>query len=98
MVQKIHPRGVIGVLILAPTYVKRFQIRELLSECSILEPSLDNYYFSDEWWGIISKNNIIMLINLLILVYSVMYSYISGLAEHFQIIWGQADVVGLIWP
>ena len=39
MVQKIHPWGVIGVPNSGP-YVKRFQIRELLSKCSILEPSL----------------------------------------------------------
>ena len=39
MVQKIHPRGVIGVPNSGP-YVKRFQIRVLLSEGSILEPSL----------------------------------------------------------
>ena len=42
MVQKIHPWGVIGVPNSGP-YVKRFQIRELLSKCSILEPSLYNY-------------------------------------------------------
>ena len=41
MVQKIHPRGVIGVPNSGP-YVKRFQIRVLLSEGSILEPSLSN--------------------------------------------------------
>ena len=40
MVQKIHPRGVIGVPNSGP-YVKRFQIRVLLSEGSILEPSLN---------------------------------------------------------
>ena len=39
MVQKIHPRGVIGVPNSGP-YVKRFQIREFLSKCSILEPFL----------------------------------------------------------
>ena len=39
MVQKIHPWGVIWVPNSGP-YVKRFQIRELLSKCSILEPSL----------------------------------------------------------
>ena len=41
MVQKIHPRGVNGVPNSGP-YVKRFQIRVLLSEGSILEPSLVN--------------------------------------------------------
>ena len=39
MVQKIHPRGVIWDPNSAP-YVARFQILKLLSECSILEPSL----------------------------------------------------------
>ena len=39
MVQKIHPWGVIGVPNSGP-YVKKFQIQELLSKCSILEPSL----------------------------------------------------------
>ena len=42
MVQKIHPWGVIGVPNSGP-YVKRFQIRELLSKCSILEPSLTKF-------------------------------------------------------
>ena len=41
MVQKIHPRGVILDPNFAP-YVERFQILELLSKCSILEPSLDS--------------------------------------------------------
>ena len=39
MVQKIHPWDVIGVLNSGP-YVKRFEIQELLSKCSILKPSL----------------------------------------------------------
>ena len=39
MVQKIHPLGVIWDPNSAP-YVARFQILKLLSECSILEPSL----------------------------------------------------------
>ena len=43
MVQKIHPRGVILDPNFAP-YVERFQILELLSKCSILEPSL--FYLS----------------------------------------------------
>ena len=42
MVQKIHPRGVILDPNFAP-YVERFQILELLSKCSILEPSLANH-------------------------------------------------------
>ena len=39
MVQKIHPQGAIWDPNFAP-YVERFQILELLSKCSILEPSL----------------------------------------------------------
>ena len=39
MVQKIRPWGVIWVPDFSP-YVERFQIRELLSKGSILEPSL----------------------------------------------------------
>ena len=42
MVQKIHPWGVIWV----PDFsllVERFQIRKLLSKCSILEPSLGKH-------------------------------------------------------
>ena len=39
MVQKVHPRGVTRDPNFAP-YVERFQILKLLSECSILEPSL----------------------------------------------------------
>jgi hypothetical protein len=41
MVQKLHPRVVIVVPNSDP-YVKRFQIRVLLSEGSILEPSLNS--------------------------------------------------------
>ena len=44
MVQKIHPRGVFGVPNSGP-YVKRFQIQVLLSEGSILQPSLIYYMF-----------------------------------------------------
>ena len=40
MVQKIHPRAVIWDPNSAP-YLERFQFLKLLSECSILEPSLD---------------------------------------------------------
>ena len=39
MVQKIHPRAVVGAPNSGP-YVKRFQIRVLLCEGFILEPSL----------------------------------------------------------
>ena len=39
MVQKIHPRAVIWDPNSAP-YLERFQFLKLLSECSILEPSL----------------------------------------------------------
>ena len=42
MVQKIHPRVVFLDPNFAP-YVERFQIIELLSKCSILEPSLTTY-------------------------------------------------------
>ena len=44
MAQKIHPGGVIWVPNFGP-YVDRFQIRKLLSKCSILEPSLDYVTF-----------------------------------------------------
>ena len=62
MVQKIHPRGVIGVPNSGP-YVKRFQIRELLSKCSILEPSLDILKLNAKSKAKIQIVNIMKLLN-----------------------------------
>ena len=45
MVQKIHPWAVIWDPNSAP-YLEKFQFLKLLSECSILEPSLVYYIVS----------------------------------------------------